>query len=160
MCLMALTCWQALPPSANTSMKTSWGHGKFVPMKRRPWTVLIAVKRVTIVAICSLFPLAKKLIESEITFLSGFKSEGCVYTTSLHHSGLRPCLYSLKCWLSFATSAPEPPNQYEPSNHLPHLIITLSVPLWKPSKCTVPKGDHADKTSAVCSAEPLDNRGW
>lgn len=89
------TCWQASPPSANTSMKTSWGHGKFVAKKRCLWTVLIAVRPVTIVAICSLFPPAKKIIESEITFLSPFKSEGRVCHWSLHHNCLVPCLYSL-----------------------------------------------------------------
>lgn len=93
--VMPLTCWQASPPSANTSMKTSWGHGKFVPKKRCPWRVLIAVRPVTIVAICSLFRPAKKIIESEITFLSLFKSEGRVCHWSLHHNGLSPCLCSL-----------------------------------------------------------------
>lgn len=158
--LMPLTCWQASPPSANTSMKTSWGHGKFIPKKRCPGTVLIVGRPVTIVAICSLFPLAKKIIESEITFLSWFKSEGRVCHWRLHHNSLSPCLYrAMFPWLSLATSVPNPPYQYGPSNNLPHLIKTPSLPSWDPSKGTVPKGGHADKTSMVCFAGILHNRG-
>lgn len=95
MSLMLLTCWQVSPPSASTSMKTSWGHGKFVPKKRCLWTVLIVLRPVTIVAICSLFPPAKKIIESGITFLSWFKSEGRVCHWSIHYNSLGPCLCSL-----------------------------------------------------------------
>lgn len=126
--IMPLTCWQASPPSANTSMKTSWGHGKFVAKKRRPRTALIGLRPVTIVAICSPFPPAKKIIESEITSLSWFKSEGRVCDYSLHHNSSGSCLYSLWSyftpWSSLATSAPRPPDKYGPSNHLPHLIKT------------------------------------
>lgn len=88
MSVMPLTCWQASPPGVNTSIKTSWGHGKFVPKKRCPWRALIAVRPVTIVAICSLFPPATKIIESEITFLFWFKAEGHDSRWSLRHNGL------------------------------------------------------------------------
>lgn len=146
-------------------MKNSWGHGKFVLKKRCPGRVLIMVRPVTIVTICSLFPPAKKIIESEITFLSWFKSEGHVCHWSLHHNGLSPCLYSLYGYcpppsLFLITSASNPPDQYGPSNHLPHLIKIQSLPLWKASKGSIPKWGHADKTSVVCFAGHLHNRGW
>lgn len=161
--VMPLTCWQASPPSANTSMKTSWGHGKFVPKKRCPWRVLIAVRPVTIVAICSLFRPAKKIIESEITFLSLFKSVRVVSVTEVSTTmvwALVCVLYrAISPWLCLATSAPNPPDQYGPSNHLPHLIKTPSLPLWEASKGTVRKGGHADKTSLACFAGLLHNRG-
>lgn len=35
----------------------------------------------------------------------------------------------ISLWLSLATSAPNPPDQYGPSNNLPHLIKTPSLPL-------------------------------
>lgn len=72
---MPLTCWQASPPIDNTSMKNSWGHGEIVPKKESPGMAMVTSRSMAIVAICSPFPPPKRIIESEITPLSCFKSE-------------------------------------------------------------------------------------
>lgn len=160
MFLVPLTWRQTSLLSTNTSMKNSWGHGKFDLKKRRPWTVL---RPVTIVAICSLLPPLKRIIESEITFLSCFKREGCVFLWVLTTID-RTLVYILYRVIplppvSLPTSALSPPDQYGPSSHLPHLIKTPSMPLWEASKGTMPERGHADETSMVCFAGPLHNRG-